>query len=145
MRTASCLILSLGIIFIAYSSGRAEYNGEKLSAALGELLFMDASVEFISTTECGEFIDFDYKKPNVHHEAKKYLSNDDYDTFLLIETKFYEIGKENFSKIITDGIAKKKSEGQSTEQLCANLLKKVKKSYEDTIHNWNISKQLFSK
>ena len=146
MRVTSCLICVLGIIYINSSLVNAEYDGEKLNASLGELLFMNDAIEFLSTTECGEFINFDYKTNNVHEEAKRYLNNYDYKIFLdILKSEYHEIGKGGVIKNISSGIAKKKNEGLSTEKMCTDLLRKVWKSYKDTLDNWNIDKQLYSK
>ena len=55
------------------------------------------------------------------------------------------MGKEGVIKNISNGIEKKKNEGLSTKKLCTNLLYNVQKSYKDTLQNWNIDKQLYSK
>lgn len=145
MKAISCLLCVFVITLFNVSLSRAEYDKAKLEESLGQFLFMNDAVEFISSTECGKYIDFDYKHSNVQEEAKKYLNDQDYKEFLeTLASDHYKTGREGAIRNISNGIAKKKSEGLSTELVCTDLIKKVGHSYESVLDQWNRDKKMYA-
>lgn len=145
MKAMSCLISVLLISLLCFSLSKAEYDKAKLEESLGQFLAIKDAVDFLSTTECGEYIDFEYKNYNIREEAKNYLNNQDYKEFIeTLASEQYKIGRTGIVRKITNGIADKKSEGLSTEQVCTDLIKKVRHSYENVLDQWNRDKESFA-
>lgn len=145
MKTIGCFGNILIICLLSVSVSKAEYDKAKLEETLGQFVAIKDAVEFLSTTECGEYIDFEYKKYNVLEEAKNHLTNQDYAEFLeTLASEHYKVGREGIVRKINDGIAKKKSEGLSRDQICTDLIKKAGHSYENTLMQWDIVKKTFS-
>lgn len=146
MKSIQCLVCTLVIILSNTMLSHADYDKQMVEVALGQFLAISDTAKVIATTECGEYISFDYQKYNVRDEAKKHLKENDYKGFLMmLESDDYKMSKNKILQTIQNGVAKKKSEGLGPEKICKDLINNVERAYNNYLGQWNEKKVLYGK
>lgn len=146
MKLIQCTMCALVIILSNTMLSYADYDKKMLEVALGQFLAIRDTAQVLSTTECGEYISFDYQKYNVRDEAQKHLKENDYKGFIMmLESDDYKMSQNKILQTINNGIKKRKSEGLSTETICKDIINKVEQSYNNFVDQWNQKKVLYGK